>query len=138
MSRTNFIKSGDVFTIVELKYYATLLVIILICSSHLCGSNAHIFVLNGSILSELFTIYYASETEARPTIKIIRFWKKNVLTPKVPQVAVIIFLYYLNDNHCQTHGQRGTTMNDRVLFYFIVPYSFFFLPSGWYVFSLLY
>ena len=89
MSRTNFIKSGDVFTIVELKYYATLLVIILICSSHLCGSNAHIFVLNGSILSELFTIYYTSETEARPTIKIIRFWKKNVLTPKVPQVAVI-------------------------------------------------
>ena len=71
MSRTNFIKSGDVFTIVELKYYATLLVIILICSSHLCGSNAHILVSNGSILSELFTIYYASETEARPTIKII-------------------------------------------------------------------
>ena len=35
------------------------------------------FVSNGSILSELFTIYYPSETEARPTIKIIRFWKKK-------------------------------------------------------------
>jgi hypothetical protein len=30
------------------------------CSSQLCGSNAFNFVLNGAILSELFTVYYVT------------------------------------------------------------------------------
>ena len=41
------------------------------CSSRSCGSNAHIFVLNDAVLTELFPIYYASRA---PDIKTNHFW----------------------------------------------------------------
>ena len=34
------------------------------CLSHLCGSNAHTFVSNGVVFTEIFTIYYASKSPA--------------------------------------------------------------------------
>src|SRR6266567_6232414 len=47
------------------------------CSSHSCGCNAHDFVSNGAVLTELFTNYYASRAEPAPAIKTNRFWKKK-------------------------------------------------------------
>ena len=52
------------------------------CSSHSCSSNAHKFVLNDAVLTELFMIYYASRV---PAIKTNHFWN---------HVFLIKFIYH--------------------------------------------
>jgi uncharacterized membrane protein YozB (DUF420 family) len=52
------------------------------CLSHSCSSNAHKFILNDAVLTELFMIYYASRA---PAIKTNHFWN---------HVFLIKFIYH--------------------------------------------